>query len=211
MVKLFVEGGGDHRSILRSKCREGFRRFLERAGLSGKMPRDVACGGRRQAYDDFCTAMRIGETALLLVDSEAPISEIGNGLEPNEFRPWIHLANRVGDQWPKPANAEDEHCHLMVECMENWFLADRHALLVFFGQYFSSTLLPAESRAVETVSKNAVASSLLNATRHCDTKGQYHKGRHSFEILGQIDPFRVAAASPWAARFIAATKRQMDC
>ena len=153
--------------------------------------------------------MRIGETALLLVDSEAPISEIGKVLEPNEFRPWIHLANRVGDQWPKPANAEDEHCHLMVECMENWFLADRNTLRAYFGQGFKISALPSQSKPVEAIRKSEVASALEDATAHCETKGRYSKGKHSFDLLGRIDPSLVVVGSPWAKRLIDQLKFQM--
>ena len=66
MVKLYVEGGGDSK-VLQSECRRGFREFLEKAGLSGKMPSISACGGRRSAYEDYCTAIKNGEAAVLLV------------------------------------------------------------------------------------------------------------------------------------------------
>lgn len=48
-AKVYVEGGGD-RKDLKSKCREGFRKFFEKAGLTGRMPRIVTCGGRRSGY-----------------------------------------------------------------------------------------------------------------------------------------------------------------
>lgn len=73
MVKLYVEGGGDSES-LHSKCRDGFRCFLKNARLSGALPRIVACGGRGKAIDRFCTALSQGEEALLLVDSEEPVT-----------------------------------------------------------------------------------------------------------------------------------------
>ena len=44
-VRLYVEGGGDAKS-LRTACRRGFREFLLRAGLGGSMPRIIACGPR---------------------------------------------------------------------------------------------------------------------------------------------------------------------
>ncbi len=34
------------------------------------------------------------------------------------------------------------------------------------------------------------------------SKGEYHKGRHSFEILAAVDPGRVVAALPHAKRLI---------
>lgn len=71
-MKLYVEGGGDA-AALKTACREGFAKFLGKAGLAGRMPRIVACGSRADAYDSFCTAIRNGEAAMLLVDSESPV------------------------------------------------------------------------------------------------------------------------------------------
>ena len=41
-------------------------------------------------------------------------------------------------------------------------------------------------------------------------KGEYHKGNHSFDILGKIDPQKVKAASKWAARFFDTIKVKCD-
>ena len=49
-VRLYVEGGGDSKK-LRVQCRRGFRKFVEKAGLKGRMPRIVACGGRQAEVD----------------------------------------------------------------------------------------------------------------------------------------------------------------
>ncbi len=45
MVKVYVEGGGDSKE-LRTRCREGFSKLVERAGFKDRMPKFVACGGR---------------------------------------------------------------------------------------------------------------------------------------------------------------------
>lgn len=50
MVKLYIEGGGEAKS-LRIECRQGFHKFLQKAGITGNLPRIVAKGGRRFAYD----------------------------------------------------------------------------------------------------------------------------------------------------------------
>ena len=91
MVKLFVEGGGDA-NILRTECRKGFREFLCKVGMHGHMPRIVACGGRRQAYEAFCTAIENGEKALLLVDSECAVaSRYQQGIDSHAWLPWEYL------------------------------------------------------------------------------------------------------------------------
>lgn len=71
-VKLFVEGGGVSKS-LRTECRAAFSSFLQKSGLSGFMPRIVASGSRNEAYSDYCTALKNGENAVLLIDSETEV------------------------------------------------------------------------------------------------------------------------------------------
>lgn len=210
MVKLFVEGGGDGKS-LRTECRQAISEFLKKAGLAGCLARTVASGGRRQAYEDFCTAIASGEPALLLVDSEGPVAAEHQTGEAGAWQPWSHLAKRIGDGWAKPDGALDEHCHLMVECMESWFLADRATLKAFFDPGFRDNALPAAGNAIESVGKVQLYQALSAATSNCKTKAQYGKGAHSFKLLGSIDPAKVVAASPWAKRFVDEAKRQMGC
>ena len=94
-VTLYVEGGGDS-GALRSRCREGFRTFLEKAGFRGCMPRIVACGGRQSAFDMFRTACESHRTAVLLIDSEDCVEGTSS---------WEHLARRPGDGFVAPKNA----------------------------------------------------------------------------------------------------------
>lgn len=190
-VKLYVEGGGDTHP-LRSKCREGFRKFLEKAGFTGKLPRIVACGSRQSAYDHFRTACESNEIAMLLIDSEDLVSADS---------PWEHLAHRPGDGFTKPPNATDDHCHLMVVCMESWFLADKEALSRFFGHGFNENVLPRNPN-IESILKSELFSALAKATAHCRPREQYGKGKHSFDILIAISPAMVANSSPWAKRFL---------
>lgn len=208
-MKIFVEGGGDS-SQLKANCRKGFASFFEKAGLKGKMPRIVASGSRKQAYDDFCTALNNGEEALLLVDSEESVNTGLQGTEDYEtWKPWEHLAQREGDKWLKPANATNKQCHLMVQCMESWFLADHDALKSFFGQGFQGNQLPTTANQIETIGKQQVYDALAKATANCKTKAKYGKGEHSFKILERIAPSKVIEASPWARRWINVTKQRM--
>ena len=199
MVKLYVEGGGDT-AALHNECRKGFRVFLENAGIKGNLPRIVACGSRADAYDSFCTALKNGDHAVLLVDSETPVSKQHQAGKPETWQPWEHLKQR--DQWEKPFGASDDDCHLMVQCMESWFLADRAALEEFFGQGFKPSALPAESNSPESTDKVTVYAALKNATRACKTKKAYDKGTHSFKLLERLDPDNVTRTAPWAKRFV---------
>ena len=207
-MKLFVEGGGSA-SALKSECREGFKTFITRAGIA-KRPRIVACGSRSEAYNDFCTAIQNKEDALLLVDSEeAVLVDCQEGEDKTKWLPWKHLGRRPGDLWAKPPRSDDMDCHLMVQIMETWFIADRASLIKFFGPGFKATKLPALGRAVEGIAKSEVYRSLKDASADCKTKAPYGKGAHSFKILASIDPEVVSLASPWANRFFDALKKRM--
>lgn len=191
-VAIYVEGGGDSRQ-LKADCREGFRKFFENAGLAGRMPRVYACGSRNTAFDRFRTKLAKSEvektSVLLLVDSEEPVQ--GQG-------PWSHLERR--DRWKRPTGADDDNVHLMVQCMESWFLADAERVAAFFGQDFKISNLP-KNPNIEEVTTSEVASILKEATKQCNS-GPYSKGRHSFRVLAVICPERVAAASPYARRLL---------
>ena len=148
---------------------------------------------------------------MLLVDSEAPVSAAHRqGGDRSKWLPWAHLEQRVGDGWCKPNGSVDTDCHLMVQVMESWFLADRDTLKSFFGNGFKENKLPAASRSIEDVSKADVNRALANATEDCKTKSSYGKGEHSFKLLARIDPDKIAGASCWARRFIDELKTRLD-
>ena len=192
---LYVEGGGESKA-LRTECRKGFRKFLERAGLGGRMPRISACGSRQQAYKDYRGAVghaKSDEFMVLLVDSEGPVAVDSDA--------WSHLNQR--DNWERPPKAQDDCAHLMVQCMEAWFLADRDALAEYFGSGFKLNALPRRAE-VEQVPKADLERGLRRATRDCRPKGAYDKGSHSFDILGRIDPNKVTQSSPYANQFVEA-------
>jgi hypothetical protein len=182
-----VEGGGDHNKALDAQCREGFSKFLRKAGLEGRMPRVVACGGRSAAYRSFRTShqnAQPGVVSVLLVDSEAPVAEA----------PWEHVGRRSGDAWERPDGARDEQLHFMVQTMEAWFHADKRELGQFYGKEFRPDALSARSD-IDNIPKADLFSGLHTATRNC-RKGEYSKGDHSFLILARIDPAKVRTASP---------------
>jgi hypothetical protein len=196
-IEIYVEGGGD-RNNLKTECRKGFTRFFDKAGLTGHLPKVIACGGRTKAFDMFRTAIENPEAdllPLLLVDSEGPVND----------QPWRHLSQRDG--WKKPDAAVDDQAHLMVQCMETWFLADRELLARFFGKGFRASSLPQQTRKIEEIDRKLVYDRIAKATSPCRSKGTYDKRKHSFVILGQLDPDKVSDASPHARRLIDALKK----
>jgi len=188
-IYIYMEGGGD-KAALHKILRDGMKSFLEKANFQNNMPSIVACGGREQAFDRFCTAIHQGKHAFLLVDSESPVTCES---------PWEHLKNRQGDKWEKPDNVTDNECHLMVQCMESWFLADIDTLADFYGKGFNRKVLATTN--IEIIDKQTVFKQLEKATQNT-LKGKYNKGNHSFYLLGMIDPQKVRKSSDWANRFI---------
>jgi hypothetical protein len=193
--RIFVEGGS--KGKLAQKCRQGFARFFEKAGLGQRRPRIVSCGTRRAAYEDFCLALsKAGKNDiyLLLVDAEAPVTV-------DKDQVWVHVKARQGDGWDQPDNAEADMLHFMVECMESWFLADSQALENFFGRGFNADAIPKKTD-IESISKADVYEALKRATAKLKTKRQYGKGEHSFSLLEKIDPAKVEASGAFARRVI---------
>lgn len=211
-MKIYVEGGGNGKD-LRAKCRAGFSSFLKKAGLAGRMPSVVACGSRNEAFDDFCTALACGTDAVLLVDSEDAVAA-QTSPDPMCWDAWAALNNRDG--WDvvqslteqakrlgcQPPTCESGRAHLMVRCMEAWFLADVETLKAYFGQGFQENKLPKCSQTIENVARKDIFNKLSQATKKTKTKGEYGKGAHSFDILARINPKKVVTHSPWAKRFV---------
>lgn len=190
--KLFVEGGGDN-DALRTECRRAFTALLKNAEFKGRLPRIVACGSRRNAYEQFCTALATDpDSCLLLVDSEDPV--VGTSA-------WEHVQRRQGDFWPKPRGAEEDHLHLMVQSMEAWLVADLSCLVSFYGKGFRTSDLERAANAPESAAKEELVKVLRQATRQT-SKGVYDKGQHSFKLLALMDPKRLRRpVSTWAKRF----------
>lgn len=197
MVTVYVEGAGRD-AAQKTRMRKAFQVMLERAGLEGRLPATVPSGPREKAFRDFQSALRnrIDGVQILLVDSEAPVTK----------PVWDHLRDRDG--WTRPAGATDDQVHLMVQCMESWFLADPEALAAYYGAGFAATRLPGNAN-VEQIEKSQVESTLRSATRDT-TKGPYHKTKHGFDLLGKLDPAKLEQVSEHAARFLDTLRRLCD-
>ncbi len=173
---LYIEGGESKEDKIR--CREGFRKLLEKAGLSGRMPRLSACGGRGSVFDDFKTAhsgRQAGDYIAMLIDSEDPIADIE--------KTWDHLKNR--DNWDRPAGAVDDQVLFMTTCMETWIVTDRATLQEHYGPMLQENALPALVK-MEDRNRHDVYDKLAHASRNCSNA--YSKGKRSFEILAKLDP-----------------------
>jgi hypothetical protein len=199
-IRLYIEGGGDSRET-KLKLSHGFSAFLRDIVSLARKKRIkwfiIACGSRLSAFDNFQTALRSHAEAfnVLLVDSEGPINS-----EPRK-----HLRDRDGWDLSKVGDAQ---CHLMVQTMEAWIIADIAALKNFYRQGFHPGAIP-KTADVEQIDKSALESSLKAATRKTQ-KGEYHKIRHASELLKRIDPVKVRNAAPHCRRLFLTLERKID-
>ncbi len=194
-VKIYVEGGGDSKEQ-HARCREGFRKLIDKAGFKERSPAIVACGGRSSAFDKFKTAVAsdVGAYAILLVDSEDPVKSADD--KPDS---WSHLQSRDG--WERPANVMDDQAQLMATCMETWIMADRAALKNFFGQKLQTNALFPE-KELESRTRHEVQEKLEHATRDCGKDRGYAKGNRSFKMLAELKPETLKKHLPHFRRFI---------
>lgn len=200
-IRIYVEGGGDSadsKAIFRRGIGE-FLRELRSAARQRTIRWDIiVCGGRDQACEDFQTALRTHRDAfnVLLVDSEGPVTT----------SPWDHL--RMRDGWTRPEGVSDDQCHLMVQSMEAWIVADIETLRTYYGQGFNANPLP-RSPSIESVDRGRIADALTTATRNT-SKGRYHKIHHAAAILERLDVARVRQAARHCDRLFTTLHRKMS-
>ena len=202
-IHIYIEGGGDHKTT-KARLRQGFSAFLTGLRNHARSRRIrwniVLCGSRNSAFDDFKTALRTNPHTMnvLLVDAEGPVTCRD---------PWQHLKARPGDRWDNPG-AEDKHCHLMVQTMEAWLIADPRKLQEYYGSGFREQSLP-KSLDVEQVPKATLLQTLEQATRNTK-KGTYHKTRHAAHILELIRPEEVQRKARFCKRLFETLATEID-
>lgn len=184
-IQVFVEGGGDRRS--HTACRKAFSALFDKLLGNRPKPRIIASGSGDQAYRDFCRSLAddAKNLPLLLVDSEGPV-EIGKTAA-------AHLRERWTGALP------EGQVHLMVQCMEAWFFADKTTLAAYYGDGFKESALPA-NRRIEEIPKKDLLDALARATKDTGKK-RYHKTRHGFDILERLDPQLVRQCCPSPTHF----------
>lgn len=200
-IHLFIEGGGDGRNT-RALIQTGFSAFFQslvQTARSKKIRWDVTmCGSRESTFRYFKNALKANPDAfnVLLVDAEAPVNTT----------PWLHLKHR--DNWDKPPAADDSQCHLMVQTMEAWLLADVETLKKFYGKGFQEHAIPKLTN-VENISKNQLESSLKLATRDT-SKGEYHKIQHAAKLLTLLAVDKVRKAAPHCERLFRTLSKKVE-
>jgi hypothetical protein len=186
-----MEGAGAQDRTNSARLSEGMREFLAVVWTEARNRRVklrlITCGPREAAYHAFRIAQRHHSEAfnVLLVDSEGPV----------EGPPGEYLTTT--EEWDLSGASADQ-VHLMVQAMEAWLIADPETLARFYGQGFAASALP-KAKIVENIPKDDLVPALKRATRGT-TKGEYHKTRHAFDLLAQIDPEKVRSRAPHCER-----------
>lgn len=189
-IRIYIEGGGNGKDG-KALLRRGFNDFLVALRKMARSRRIrwsvITCGSRNNTYDAFKTALKVHQKAfnILLVDSEGPVKS----------GPWEHL--RLSDNWAPPVRAND-HCHLMVQTMEAWLIADMDSLRSFYGRGFNLKAIPGNTE-IENIPKKSLESALRKATR-ITKKGEYHKIQHAGRLLSLINVQAVRRKAPHCER-----------
>jgi Domain of unknown function (DUF4276) len=199
-IQIFIEGGGENentQSILRKGFSQFFSEITKIAKDKNMRVKFILCGGRDLAYRRFKKSLETNPDSfnILLVDAEAPVKQA----------PWIHLKSR--DNWEKPNGADDEICHLMIQTMEAWFMADKQAIASYYGKDFQESALPSNPM-IEEIPKSDLEPKLKKAASKTK-KGEYQKIDHGSELLSRISAQKVRDASPACERLFQTLAGQM--
>ena len=191
-IKLYVEGGGrgtnKNATIKLQQGFDAFLRELKDAARDKKISfKVIPSGSTTDTFEEFIFSVENSPQSfnLLLVDSDEAIAagETARDFLQRKYKKW------------KLQKISDEQCHLMVQVMESWFIADVEALKDFYGQNFRESAIPKHQNNVETIEKATVENSLKKATAKTQ-KGEYQKIGHGAKILEKINPRKVREAAP---------------
>jgi hypothetical protein len=200
-VILYIEGDTKQKGKSNAiTLRQGFREFFKNLAEEIKVPIDLKLGGAREITIKIFLS-EIGDYPksfqVLLVDAEG---EIGEKDTPKTF------LQKISPKFDFKA-VKDEQCHLMVQMMEAWFLADKENLAEFYGQGFNPKALP-KNPNVEQIAKADVINGLKNAIR--GTNKEYEKGEHAGEILRVIDSKKICAAAPHCEKLFEEIRKAVE-
>ena len=91
--------------------------------------------------------------------------------------------------------------------METWLIADGQAFIAYFFPGINRNA-PLRDSDLESRSKEDVDDALRNATQP-SSKGRYHKGNHSFDLLGEVNPAELERRLPHFCRFMDALESRL--
>lgn len=180
-VILYIEGGAPGtKKETTEALRRGFAAFF--AKCLARQPKIIMSGNTNKTLKAFASACRKyhddpATIVLCLVDADAPVTT----------DVLTHL--RTQHHWAAPAPITDAQCHLMVQCMESWFLADPAALArVYRG-----------ARYTPTTTIEAVGDPVAELQRATARK---YKKPQADKLLARLSPATVRQQSPYCERLL---------
>lgn len=197
-IRLYVEGG---RPGVEALMRNGFNVFLADLLTQARQKRMrwqvIVSGSRNRAYQNFCHALQDHPDAvnILLVDAEAPVETFG--------KPWQHLKKR--DDWDNPG-VGDDRCHLMVQTMEAWFVADPERLAHHFRK--PANAVP-DHPNTETVPKSAIEQ-IMSKVSQGEKNRRYDKIADGAKLLTEVRASVVRLKSAHCARLFQTISAVID-
>jgi hypothetical protein len=192
-IHIFVEGGAKGQDRAASaELRRAFSTFLTRLCpeiRARNIKLNTVIGGSTEQTCKIFTQENENSPEkffILLVDSDVAVNETEKSKTFLQNNPKLAKCDLNA--------AEENQCHLMVQVMETWFLADIEALRNHFGKDFKETKLR-KNKKIEEIAKDDVINSLKEATK--DRKiGAYRKIKDGAKLLESIDPQKVINAAP---------------
>lgn len=201
-VILYIEGDTKQKGKGNAiTLRQGFREFFQPLAEEIKVPIDLKLLGSREiAIKIFLSELEYNPESFsaILVDAEGEFDEKET---PKSF------LQKISTKFDF-SKVDEKQCHLMVQFMESWFLADKEKLAEFYGKGFTVNSLPKHTN-VEKIPKTDVESSLKNAVRKTSKK-EYKKGEHAGEILRIIDSQKVCKAAPHCERLFVTIREVIE-
>lgn len=192
-IQIYIEGGAKGQDRASSvELRKGFSTFfaelVEKARENNIRFKLIICGSTEITCKIFSQASEKSSNGFLalLVDSDFPVSE--------DETPKSFLQKQEKLKKCDLRKVNENQCHLMVQVMESWFLADVEALKKHFGQDFKEHKLR-KNKKVEEIAKDDVLNSLKESTKD-RKKGSYHKIQDGAKLLEIINSNRVREVAP---------------
>jgi hypothetical protein len=200
-IHIYIEGGAKGQDRAASAdLRRGFSTFLTKScpdiRARNIQLKTVIGGSTELTCKIFTQANEVTDDKffILLVDSDIAVDEAEKSKTFLQNNPKLRKCDL--------SDVKENQCHLMVQVMEAWFLADVETLKSHFGKDFKTNKLR-KNEKVEEIAKDDVLDCLKEATK--DRKiGAYHKIQDGAKLLELINPQKVREAAPHCEKLFTA-------
>lgn len=184
---IYVEGGsgrGDR------QARQAFAAFL-RDPAGKRSPRITIAGPRSAAIKLFANDKSLNNG--LLVDSEGPVGPGRNSVQ--------HLEDCKEIRPGEAAVLDPNRVFLMVECMENWLIADMEGIAIASGNRNVQPEPAARRRTRANGNVEVIPKADAEAVVQASLPPEWSKGKR-MELVRALSPEKVRSASAEADRLL---------